>query len=187
MHCPRCGQQQVSEDTKYCSRCGLPLAIVAEVVSQGGYLPQLAQLNQKKTFFNKKNGVVFSAFWLMFFLLIMTPFWGIMDVDELAGICAVVGIFGGLMWMIGALVFLPSSKPGATYPNPAEFPAHAGARGIHGAHQQNALPPQQSQPVSSYAPPVGGWRAPDTADFSRPGSVTENTTRLLHEDELDKH
>lgn len=181
MHCPRCGQQQVSEDTKYCSRCGLPLAIVADVVSQGGYLPQLAQLNKKKTFFNKKNGSIFALFWFMFFVLIMTPFWGIVDVDELAGLSAIVGVFGGLMWLIGAQVFLPSSKP-QPFNEAYEMPAAPIQHGLHGGNQ-SALPPQQSQPASSYAPPMGGWRAPDTADFSRPGSVTENTTRLLNEDD----
>lgn len=182
MHCPRCGQQQVSEETKFCSRCGLPLGTVSEVVAQGGYLPQLAQLGQKKTFFNKKNGVVFSAFWMMFFLLIMAPFWGIVGVDELAGISAIVGIFGGLMWMIGALVFLPSSR--ANYQMSAgELAASHAAQGLYGRGQQTALPPQQSQPAASYIPAAGGWRAPDTGEFTAPGSVTDNTTKLLKHDE----
>ncbi len=34
----------------------------------------------------------------MFFLLILTPFFGIAGVDEMAGISAIIGIFGGLMW-----------------------------------------------------------------------------------------
>ena len=159
----------------------MPLGIVSEVVAQGGYLPQLAQLGKKNRFFNKKNGVIFSAFWLMFFLLIMTPFWGIVGVDELAGISAIIGIFGGVMWMIGALVFLPSSKaaPGIEV---GSYASQA-AQGLYGPGQQNALPPQQSQPVSSYVPAAGGWRAPDTGEFANPGSVTDSTTKLLKREE----
>jgi hypothetical protein len=178
MFCPKCGQQQISEETRFCSRCGLPLGVIAETVAQGGYLPQLAAAGQKRTIFNKKNGVVFSVFWIMFFLLIMTPLWGILDLDRMAGASAVIGIFGGIMWMIGALVFLPSSKPGpqAGYMNESLPPV---AHGLYGQGQRGALPPQQSQPVSSYAPPAGGWRAPDTGEFANPGSVTDSTTKLL--------
>jgi hypothetical protein len=183
MFCPRCGQQQVSEETKFCSRCGLPLGVISETVAQGGYLSQLAEVGSKKTIFNKKNGVVFSLFWIMFFLLIMTPVWGMMDVDKLAGASAIIGIFGGIMWMIAALVFLPSSRPKLSgYSN--ELAGHSTAHGMFERGRQGALPPQQSQPASSYAPPPGSsWRAPDTGEFAVPGSVTDNTTKLLKRDE----
>ena len=66
MHCPSCGQQQVSNDTKFCSRCGMPLGLVSELLVHGGFLPQLAALDKKKkTIFTKKNGVVFGVFWFM--------------------------------------------------------------------------------------------------------------------------
>jgi hypothetical protein len=40
------------------------------------------------------------------------------------------------------------------------------------------------QPAQAYAPPqAGSWRAPDTGDFPRRGSVTESTTKLLTKDE----
>jgi hypothetical protein len=182
MFCPQCGQQQVSEEIKFCSRCGLPLGVISETVAQGGYLSQLAELGTKKKFFNKKNGVVFSVFWMMFFLLIMTPLWGILHVREMSGASAIIGIFGGLMWLIAALVFLPSSRPkNFGYSN--ELPPHQTAHGIFEQGHRGALPPQQSQPVSSYAPPGGGWRAPDTGEFARPGSVTDSTTKLLKHDE----
>ena len=31
--------------------------------------------------------------------------------------------------------------------------------------------------------PAGSWRAPDTGEFARPGSVTESTTKLLRKEE----
>ncbi len=30
MYCPRCGQQQISDEMKFCSRCGLPMSGLAE-------------------------------------------------------------------------------------------------------------------------------------------------------------
>ena len=181
MHCPSCGQQQVSNETKFCSRCGMPLGIVSEVLFHGGYLPQLAQLEQmhyKKPLFSKKNGVLFGAFWFMFLTMFSTAFLGILRApDELIGIIAVTGVFGAMMIIIGSLVALPSSKPPAFYTGQMARPPDQ----IHSGVGPSALPPSQSVPVGVYkAPATGSWR--DTNDL-QPSSVTENTTRLLDEQE----
>lgn len=182
MHCPRCGQQQVSVETKFCSRCGFPLGLTAEVLSHGGFLPQLAELNEKKTFFTRKNGVVFSVFWFIFFTMLLASVFAIGGVDELAAVSAVVGVFGGLMIMIASLIFLKPARKNPIYPN-TEIPA-SNQQSLYGAPQQNALPPQQSIPTNSYIPPKeGNWR--DTNDLT-PASVTDNTTKLLQKDESDK-
>jgi hypothetical protein len=54
---------------------------------------------------------------------------------------------------------------------------------LSGNRGQTALPPQMSQPVESYAPPAGSWKAPDTGEFAKPGSVTEGTTKLFNQEE----
>jgi len=179
MHCPRCGQQQVSEETKFCSRCGFPLGLVSEILTHGGFLPQLAELYKSKKWLTKKNGVVFSILWAIFFLLFLASLFGIADVPELAGISAVIGIFGGLMWLIAALVFLKSSN---TNYFPANELPNANVNSLYGANQR-VLPPQQSQPAQSYVPPANSWKAPDTGEFARPSSVIENTTKLLKKEE----
>jgi hypothetical protein len=178
MFCPQCGQQQISENTKFCSRCGLPLGLIAEILAHGGFLPQLAELYKSKKWLTKKNGVVFSLMWTIFFLLIMTPFWGIVNVDELAGVSAIIGVFGGLMWLIASLVFLKSSVVNSFQAN--ELPS-ANVKTLYRT-DQNALPPQQAQPAQSYVPPAGTWKAPDTGDL-QPRSVTEGTTKLLQKEE----
>lgn len=176
MHCPRCGQQQASEEIKFCSRCGFPLGLVSEILAHGGFLPQLADLHKTKTWFTKKNGVMFSLFWFIFFLFIMTPFWGILDVNKMSGISAIVGIFGGLMWLIGSLVFLKSSK---VQPTPVNSMPINQPQTLYGTNQQHILPPQQSIPVSNYVPP-GSWR--DSKDLVEPNSVTDETTRMLNKE-----
>ena len=181
MHCPGCGQQQISTETKFCSRCGLPLGLVSEVLSHGGFLPQLAELhNKKKSLFTKKNGVMASVFWFIFFVPLLTSiFGGVFGIDVLGSICALIGVFGGLMIFIFSLVFLPSSRP-AYVPYPRMMQGMPQVPGLYAPHQQ-ALPPQQTMPVSTYAPPKAGrWR--DTNDLE-PASVTESTTRLLTKEE----
>ena len=115
MHCPNCGQQQISQETKFCSRCGMPLSLVAEVLANGGFLPQLAQLeelNFKKPLFSKKNGVLFGTFWFIFLTMFATAFLGIVNApDELIAVVAITGVFGAMMIIIGSLVALPSSRP----------------------------------------------------------------------------
>ena len=183
MHCPRCGQQQISDQTKFCSRCGFQLGLVSELLENGGFLPQLAELNKtKSTFFSRKNGVLFSVLWFIFWVMMMPAFFGIANEDEAAGVSAVFGLFTTIMLLILSLAVLKRA------PRAYEIPAHQmppvqPAAGLYGNQQMGALPPQQSQPASTYVAPAGNWRAPDTGDLVRPGSVTDSTTKLLKKDE----
>ena len=182
MHCPSCGQQQVSNEIKFCSRCGFPMGLVAEVLAHGGFLPQLAELNKKKSIFTKKNGVIAGVMWLILFTMLFPAIVGIGGgPDEVAGIFAVFGVFGAMMIIIGSLALLPSSKQFTGFLPLQMQPPPPNAHGLHGVQQHQALPPQQSIPATAYAPPRhGSWK--DTNDLE-PSSVTESTTRLLEKDE----
>ena len=180
MHCPSCGQQQISHETKFCSRCGMPLSTVAEVVAHGGYLPQLLELsNKKRPLFSRRNGMAVSLIWFLFFLFILTPLWGILDVEELAAASAIMGIFGGLIILVSSLLFLKKDTP--VYAGNPAFMPQAQRHDLQGQPGYSALPPQRSVPVSSYGTPqAGSWR--DTNDL-QPSSVTESTTKLLEKDD----
>lgn len=180
MHCPRCGQQQVSNETKFCSRCGFQLGLVAELLAHDGFLPQLAALyNQKQSFFNRKNGVIFTVMWFIFWVMMLPAFFGLADAEEVAGVSAVFGFFSTLMLLIFSLAFLKSSK------KPMNLPAIETALppALYGNANQQALPPQQNQPATSYAAPHGAWRTPDTGELVTPRSVTDSTTKLLNKNE----
>jgi hypothetical protein len=186
MHCPRCGQQQVSEQTKFCSRCGFQLGLVSELLQNGGFLPQLNELYKEKqslfsSIFTRKNGIVFSVIWFIFWVMMVPAFFGIANEDEAAGVSAVFGIFSTMMLLIFSLAVLKRGTKRFELP-----PSIAGQppAPLYGNQAVGALPPQQAQPATSYIPPEGSWRAPDTGDLARrPGSVTEGTTKLLQKDE----
>ncbi len=77
MYCPRCGEQQSSGNLRFCSKCGLPLGLVSEVVSNDGTLPQLEEIRKNNSrILTKKNGVFFSICWFIIFVLLMTPIFG---------------------------------------------------------------------------------------------------------------
>lgn len=180
MYCPGCGQQQISDEIRFCSRCGLPLGLVAEILAHNGFLPQLEELNKKKgKLLTRRNGLIFSLYWFIFFVLIFTPFWGIVDVDELAAMSAIIGIFGALLLALSSVLFF--EKVPKKLNTQMLDSASAERQSLHGfTGKANALPPNQSIPASSYVPPNQvNWR--DTKDLVQP-SVTEGTTKLLEKD-----
>ena len=180
MYCPKCSQLQTSEETKFCSRCGFPLGLVSDILAHGGFLPQLAELHKPKKWLTRKNGVVFSLFWFMFFLLIMAPFFGIAGIDEMAGISAIIGIFGGLMWLIGSLVLMKGEPK--QYVLPINELPNANINTFYETNQKNLLP-NQTQTAQSYVAPTDSWKAPNTGEFAQPRSVIEATTKLLRKDD----
>jgi hypothetical protein len=178
MHCPSCGQQQVSAEIKFCSRCGFPMGLISEVLANGGFLPQLAELNKKRSIFNRKNGVIFGFLWFMLFTLFAI----IMNIADAPSIpiemCMAIACFGSMMIILGSVALLPSSKK---YFIDQQMRPSPMTHGLHGAGHHQALPPQQSIPASAYAPPgAGSWR--DTKDLEST-SVTESTTKLLEKED----
>ncbi|HEX8493064.1 MAG TPA: hypothetical protein VF658_09505 [Pyrinomonadaceae bacterium] len=184
MHCPQCGQQQVSGELRFCSRCGFPLAGVNELLATGGNLPSLEVPTGKGRHSPRYEGVRQGV--IMFFLgAVIVPLLGILYsfqgndsslLEILVPISAVLFFVGGFVRILYALIFEEGTTPSAHLQNTslpyvppvASSQLSAGARGT-------ALPPAQSIPVSS-------WRQPhNTAEIVRPPSVTENTTRLLND------
>ena len=181
MYCPRCGQEQVSSELRFCSRCGLPLNLVAEVVSNGGTLPQLAQLYQSKTIFTRKNGLKLGLVWFLLMTFLVTPLLAIADGEEIVAVAAVLGFVGGLLIMLFSYLFL-KNEPKNLNANEINQSINESANFLRGNKGQNALPPQQSIPASTYAPPpAGSWQS-NTEDL-QPRSVTEETTKLLKKEE----
>jgi hypothetical protein len=178
MHCPSCGQQQVSSDLRFCSRCGFPLSLVSTILSHGGTLPQLNLLQPtKKKILTRRNGLVFSFLWFLFFLLIMTPFFGILtDGAPITGIMAIFGIFGGMFLAVCSFFFLDSQPTLPVLQNQDYTPQ---PKHIAGSQMnQNPLPPQQSIPIETY-------QAPNQNPLYAPGNW-RSTTDLLNKDTSEK-
>lgn len=180
MYCPRCGQQQISDETKFCSRCGFQMGLVSQLLAHGGFLPELAELYQgRSSWFTRKNGVILSFLWFIAFVMMIPAFFGIADFEEGAAVSAVFGVFSSLMILIVSLAFLKKA-PKVNYLEAHDVKPPAA---LYGTQAQGTLPPQQTHPVTDYVAPQGTWRTPDTGEFARPGSVTEGTTKLLQKDE----
>lgn len=183
MYCPRCGQEQITEETRFCSRCGFLLTGIAEVMANDGALPVAAAASTGISVSSpRKKGLKQGLFiFLLTFLVVplLSIFTLMLDAEPYAVVIgAIVLTVGGLLRMAYALMF-EASEPGE---NTLEQNVYQSAQSLLNKKKEaNALPPQTSFPVDSYAPPgQGTWR--DTNDLT-PSSVTDNTTKLLQKDE----
>lgn len=178
MYCPQCGQEQISEQTRFCSRCGFLLAGVAELIINGGVLPNSILTSGSQTISPRKKGLRQGLFvFLLTFLVV--PIVSILTIwlgaePFAVAISAILLFVGGLLRMAYALMFESSGLNDTTLEQKVLAKSQ---QLLNKQPQANVLAPQQSIPISAYiAPPEGNWR--DTNDLT-PTSVVENTTKLL--------
>jgi hypothetical protein len=184
MYCPQCGQQQVSDITRFCSRCGFLLDGTMAVLASGGTAPaQFVRPVGYKQLSPRSRGVRQGAV-LMLSTFLIVPVMAILTATLFQGVghimvplAAVICFVGGILRMLYALLMEDAYPQGITDTG-AYYPAA-------GVHQVDRPPHQQALP--SPANPAPSWRPrPNTAEIYQPPSVTENTTRLLDKDDPKK-
>lgn len=180
MYCPQCGQQQVSDELRFCSRCGFQLGSVTQLLATGGELPSLNKGDNKKLRSPRAEGVR-QGMLVIFIAMVLIP---LSELFQPHGeILPVTLMMAGLMRILYAAIFQEGRArrkklDGASSPYiPPVLPRQVNAEGERGG----ALPPAQSVPVGGYR-----FRRVETAEIAQPPSVTEHTTKLLdHKDERD--
>ncbi len=181
MFCPRCGQEQINNETRFCSRCGFLMTGVTELIDNQGIIPEKYVKLKDARNSPKKRGIKQGA---MLFLsgALIVPLLGIIVVGILnfegyvVGIAALLTFLGGILRMLYALLLESGNPDDNTL---EENVLATGQKFLTKQKNKNALPPDQSIPASAYVPPAtGNWR--DSSDLE-PSSVTENTTKLLEQ------
>ncbi|MEP6924073.1 MAG: hypothetical protein ABI954_06390 [Pyrinomonadaceae bacterium] len=196
MYCPICGQQQVSDMTRFCSRCGFLLTGIAQVVANNGNVPFIQPESSIQLSSPRKKGIKFGGA-LMLSGVILTPIAAILAdglriENYVVPLIAILTFLGGLLSMVFSALFLSGltrySPPSeATSLNNLQNANHF----FQSSHNKSALPPQSANfdPVhSTYVPPAqqsnpvrGSWRDPNTNELMMQPSVTEDTTKLLEQ------
>lgn len=178
MFCPQCSQEQISEDTRFCSRCGFLMTGVSQLLANNGMLPQLLnssnsglETSRKKGF--KKGGK------LMLIGLIIVPLILFFSLATHSGpfltiLSSILFFWGGLLRIIYAAVF----ESNRTLETKSGKNLIDNAKNLFGRKKKpQALALHETFSDSEYIPPMqGNWR--DTNDFMRT-SVTEETTKLI--------
>lgn len=110
MFCPQCGQQQVSSDVRFCSRCGFLLTAVTGLLATGGVLPAAPSDALRET--PRRRGLRQGT--MMFLIgLVLTPVIAILAGPgparafprALIPLSGIIFIFGGFLRMLYALIF----------------------------------------------------------------------------------
>ena len=180
MFCPQCGQQQVSDVTRFCSRCGFLLDGVTAVLATGGAVPTRYVQPGSGKLSPRSKGVRQGAM-LMLSTLLLVPLSAIISVfilghpEIFVPIIAISLFIGGLLRIIYALMMEDAAPQmesddltGYAQPVAPQFERFV---------RNPALPPAAVNSTPSWRP------RPNTAEIHQPPSVTENTTRLLDKDE----
>ncbi|HMJ09115.1 MAG TPA: hypothetical protein VK468_08920 [Pyrinomonadaceae bacterium] len=176
MHCPTCGQLQVSDETRFCSRCGLLLTGIAQVMVNGGVLPTIHPNSETAVSTPRKRGMKQGLFiFLLAFLIvpIITILTIAANAEPYVVVLSAILLGAGAMLRVAYALMFESNLPAVQQaPVGGRFSPH---------DTEAALPPPQSIPASAYTSPAGSWR--DTADLQEhPSSITDSTTKLLQKE-----
>lgn len=167
MYCPNCGQQQVSEEMRFCSRCGLALSGLAEWMS-GGMIVRPAEETRVLSP-SRRRKMIRRAAKLMFFSAALFPVCVLISVavDEPGPIVLpAILFFASLVWMVYSRLFIDDTAPML---NPKA--------------QQSTFGPMPTR--LSLTPPTNvdfGRQQVRTNELAQAPSVTEHTTKLLDHD-----
>ena len=180
MYCPNCGQQQISDEMKFCSRCGLALSGLAEWLAAGGLPANRAAEGQLAAVSPRRKGIRRAAKLMFFSGVLFVAFLGFsLAIEEGAPlILPVVLFFVSVVLMLYARLFSDPTAPVNTrafYPPVIQTPA-AQSPALGSDPTRSALPP-----AANNAMPAIGRQKVRTNELAQPPSVTENTTRLLDE------
>lgn len=168
MYCPNCGQQQVSEEMRFCSRCGLALSGLAEWLAGGGLPVKPEEAQAPEPLSPRRKGIRRAAK-LMFISAVLFPIVLLfcLAIDEGAPmVIPLMLFFVALAMMLYARLFSDKTAPVL---NPA---AQTAALGSNPA--RSTLPPANTTTM-----PGVGRRHVRTNELVQPPSVTEHTTKLL--------
>lgn len=175
MYCPKCSQEQVSEEMRFCSRCGFSLSAVRElVVSENTLVEKGAGAQTGERSCGQK--AVLRGAWMMLAGLVLTIFVGLLSaVDDDFAVFFLLPFFCFVFGVVSVFygVFLADKRARKKAALKANVvPMMPGQTGIPAA-----LPAARITPIESFPSKRGA-----TAEMIQPPSVTENTTRLLDED-----
>ena len=171
MYCPQCSQEQVSEEMRFCSRCGFPLAIVSQLVRNGGALAGFdAEAKEQRS--PRQKGIRWGLF-LMIISVLLVP--GAALLTAMEDEFAVLFIPTSLIFVIGLVRLLHAYLLAPNTPTEKASLSTTKTTLSPGVYQ-SALPAGQTIPVTNWRQPV------NTSEMAPRPSVTDHTTKLLSDE-----
>lgn len=184
MYCPKCAQPQLTEETQFCSQCGLSLKSLKEIVLAEGR-GKLGQSEKGEAKRSPRQKGVRQGVMLMLLSVILIPAYILLAAlfpandrlvesavsdtpfEKISQAVLLTIFMLGLARMLYARFFQESNidEEGSAEPDTVHLSVSAA---------NHVLPPAQGTPVSSF----GSWRV-NTGEIVQPSSVSEHTTKSL--------
>jgi hypothetical protein len=164
MFCPRCSQQQLSDEVRFCSRCGLPLAGVAALLAADGKLTgEKAPRDDGQHATRARLGAK-----MIFFGVFLTPiFFGLAVISDSPVPLFVPAIifFTGLARVLYSKMFGEELLP---------FMSTRKRTQLREGSQTRVLGAPLFVPATGFS-----HQRVNTAEIAQPDSITDHTTTLL--------
>lgn len=174
MYCPNCGQQQLSDNTKFCSRCGISTSGLAEWLAGGGGLAVRDEESAAIVPASPKRKGIRRGAKLMFLSAALIPVFFVLSIIVEAPIPLFIPItvfLIGLSMMLYARLFGEEMSHSRSHQTQ---PPSLGAK-----FGSSTLPPASNNMANRV-----GEQQVRTSELIAPPSVTEHTTKLLEKDQL---
>jgi hypothetical protein len=182
MYCPRCSHEQGLEEMRFCSRCGFPLAGVAMLLENSGIIPQLAsdsaQPPKRRRIIKESVYLTLLAWAIALASILLWDFGG--PFESVAKVGSLVFFLLGLVGLLRFLYAFLFVKDRVQSPSQTTLPAASYSRTVPEGSTRAVLPSPRSVPLSDYSHDDYSPRGKTRELVSQP-SVTENTTRLLED------
>lgn len=169
MYCPKCGQQQISAEVRFCSRCGLPVSGLEKWIADADASATRKEEAQVVALSPRRKGMRRGAK-LMFLSVVLVPLFfglGILVEDAIPMLFPLAVFLAGLSMTLYFRIF--GEEMQTAKGQPAQ-PSRLGA-----LFDRNALLPASETWMSA----VNTQRVKTAELAQSPPSVTEHTTRLL--------
>jgi len=172
MFCPKCSQQQISDETRFCSRCGFELNVVKALLASND-ATQIAEIQKPDRRLRKRDmtvgaGVMFVIAFIVAVITIDMPPSHSSRIILLIGAWLVLSLLINIKPLLQYFLRADNSASKTDDFSPSKVISKLTSR------DKNALPEARSIPAADLIMPNL-----NTAEIVQPPSVTENTTNLL--------
>jgi len=172
MHCPQCGQEQISAEMRFCKSCGFSLEGVRELLAAGNISPTLDKGSNKPRQSPRRQGVRHGVI-LLFISMVFMPLIDLIGKPQ-GNFLPMIFLMAGLMRILYAVIFQEGAPRKNRQDSSLPYATPVTTEQLGTVPRGSALPPSHSVPVS-----VLSARRMNTAEMVSPPSVTEHTTKLL--------
>src|SRR4028119_1399817 len=179
MYCPKCSQQQVSDEIRFCPRCGFQLEAVKSLLAGNQDLSVVTEAKPQAQFtpISKRDVILGATVMLIGAISI-----ALLMISTVTGTplqAVIIPLL--LIWVVIVSVLLLFGHTVREVANLFSKDAASKSQDssdlitdVSASARQQALPPVQSTPIMG----LGSWRI-KTAKLAQPQSITEHTTDLL--------